>query len=638
MAIDFNGAPTRLEDAEARKERIKSALEGRVRAVVRHLYPRAVLTANDARVGDVSGVAGGSMSIAIGAQKTGQWIDHATGDKGDILDLFARALGVSFAEALREAESWLGDAPTARQRAHIEAQQAQPELERVEWREVAVYRYEDSRGELLFEVVREHAYREDGSQVFRANGKPEKRVKPRFSYPPGPRPLYRIPDIDRADEVVLCEGENCADAVSACGWAATSAPGGSNTRLDAIDWRPLAGKRVILWPDNDEGGHAFMARVSDLLRGLGCEVRTLDIPAGKPAKWDAADAIEEEIVALLRTAEAPRPRIPILSIDELMHLPPPRWLLDGMLIENGMSVIYGPSESFKSFIALDIAMSISCGLDWRGHACDGGPVVYVIGEGVAGWPARVLTWLQRRSEGRTAQFWTVPVGVALTEKDDATALLEAIQSACDRPAMIVLDTLARNFGAGDENSTQDMNAFVASVDRLRQATGAHVMLVHHTGKDASRGARGSSVLRASLETEMECHRSDFKLPFVCFSVTKQKDIEKREPMTFEMVSAEAVHPVTGEIITSLFPVLTERKTDLPDLPETIARQCQDVLDILKSGPKTIKEMVDKVPFGRTYLQSILRAMEERGQILVVSAGRQKIYEISGSATCEVADE
>lgn len=637
MTIDLNQASRQIEDVERRKERIKADCENRIRQVVRHLYPRAVLSGNDARIGDVDGTPGGSMSIAIGSQATGQWIDHATGDRGDVLELWARALGVPFAEALHEAESWLGGSVTRRQIDHDARQSRIAPAPDYDWREVEAYPYQSATGETLFEVVREHAYLA-GVPALREGGKPVKRVKPRTSYPPGLRPLYMLPVIDRADEVVLCEGENCANAVHACGWAATSAPGGSNTRLDAIDWRPLAGKRVILWPDNDDSGRAFMARVQSLLSEIGCSVTMLDVPADASAKWDAADASEDQIHALLKTGVSARPRIPILSISDLMHMEPPRWLVDGLLVENGLSVIYGPSESFKSFIALDIALSISCGSDWRGQACDGGPVVYVIGEGVAGWPARVLTWIERRSEGRTPDFWTVPVGIAMTEKDDASALLDAIQGVCERPAMIVLDTLARNFGAGDENSTQDMNAFIASVDRVRQATGAHVMLVHHTGKDAERGARGSSVLRAALDTEMQCERSDFNLPFVSFRVTKQKDIEKGEPMSFEMVSAEATHPVTGEIISSLFPVLTTARNDLPDLPDAIARQCQDVLEILKSGPKTIKDMMDKVSFGRTYLQSILRAMEERGQILVVSAGRQKIYEISVSATNGVADE
>lgn len=364
-----------------------------------------------------------------------------------------------------------------------------------------------------------------------------------------------------------------------------------------------------------------MGRVADLLRGLGCEVRTLEVPSGKPAKWDAADAAEDEIHALLRTADTPRPRIPILSIDDLMHLPPPRWLVDGLLVENGLSVIYGPSESFKSFVALDIALSISCGSDWRGHACDGGPVVYVIGEGVAGWPARVLTWLERRSGGAQAAFWTVPVGVAMTEKDDASALLESIQSVCERPVLIVLDTLARNFGAGDENSTQDMNAFVSSVDKLRQATGAHVMLVHHTGKDADKGARGSSVLRAALDTEMQCDRMDFSQPFVAFNVTKQKDIEKREPIMFEMVQAEAVHPVTGEVITSLFPVLSDK----PEPQTRISDTAVILLKALENGPKTYRELEEETSIAFGTIKRVMLEMDKIGEVYASTVGQLKVW-------------
>jgi hypothetical protein len=622
--IDFNDIPI-FEDAEVRRKRVKAACEKRVKELVRYLYPKAIIGARDARVGSIDGEKGASLSIALTSDVPGQWIDHATGERGDVLTLWQRALGVDFASAIQEADKWAGGAPSQRAAIRHEAETAKPNPPETEHREVATYPYLSPAGDVLFEVVRFNEFHLDGSPVIKGDGKQAKIYKPRqpsgaFGYPPGLRPLYRLPEIERVREVVFCEGEKAADAIHQCGWVATSAPGGSSTKLDAIDWRPLAGKAVTLWPDNDEAGRKFMDKVAAQLASIGCTVRWVTLPADVPLKWDAADAGEEEIHALLNRSEPKRAAVKFITIADLAARKPPDWIVDQIIPEGAFSVLYGPSGSYKTFLALDMALSIACGLEWRGMAVRGTPVAYVAGEGVGGLYKRILPWMHVRGEGRTPDFHILDHSVQLTEAEHLDALVAGIEDLPVRPGLVILDTLARNFGAGDENSTQDMNRFVAAVDALRKATGAHVMAIHHTGKEASKGARGSSVLRAAVDTEIEIERTE-GTPCVTFSVTKQKDAEEREPILFQMVKAEAVDPVSGEVLASVVPSIREANAT----PKILTPNALAILDALGSGGKTYKQLEEKTSIPGGTIKRIMQELARSGEVYASEDGQVKIW-------------
>jgi RecA-family ATPase len=110
-------------------------------------------------------------------------------------------------------------------------------------------------------------------------------------------------------------------------------------------------------------------------------------------------------------------------------------------------------------------------------------------------------------------FKLIPHSVALTS-DDLDAMVTAILALEAKPVLIVIDTLARTFGAGDENKQADMNAYVSAADRLREATGANVMIVHHSGVHEDRRERGSNVLRGAADTVIKVSRKDNKLDII----------------------------------------------------------------------------------------------------------------------------
>jgi hypothetical protein len=516
--IDFNDIP-RFEDAEARKARIRKACEGRIRELVRYLYPRAVMGARDARIGSVEGERGASLSIALTPDVPGQWIDHATGEKGDVLTLWQRALGLTdFADVLREAEKWVGGAPSQRAETRHRAEAAKPDGPQIIKREVATYPYLSASGEPLFEVVRFDEYFEDGSPHIKADGKQAKTFMPRqpsgqFGYPPGLRPLYRLPEIDRVREVVFVEGEKAADAIHRCGWVATSAPGGSNTRLDAIDWRPLAGKSVTLWPDNDDGGRKFMGEVAAQLASIGCTVRWVTIPGDVPPKWDAGDASEEEIHALLNRPQAADGSLQGQWIEEIEYAYEPE-LVEGLIPNAGVGVLFGPSSAGKSFIAVDWAIRMASERQVLARHTVLSGVLYFAAEGHGGLRKRIYAARSVHCvPGHLAPFNYLPAFLDLSRADtgDVARLTEYAASIAaemkERGAplrVIIVDTLAAAAPSADENVSRDMGPVMLSFHRMAAQLGCVVVLVAHTGKDVTRGLRGWSGIRANVDFAIEC--------------------------------------------------------------------------------------------------------------------------------------
>lgn len=619
--IDLNDAPRQsenlFEDAKERTQKIKKELQQNIKRLVDQLFPNARVRGNSAEVGSLSGESGKSMWINLVSSSEfdeGAWKDHATGERGDVLQLFQEALGLrDLNETLTEAEKFLGHTPSLKQAARKVQQEDLPPKPKPNLINEIDYVYRSKEGRRLATVYRrEH---DDGSKSY-----PVIRNDGEWTFPV-PRTLYKLEEIHDLDKVVLVEGEKCVEALREHGIAATSAMGGANALLEKTDFSPLAGKTVTLWPDHDEPGYSLMARIQPILEKMGCTVKAVAVPKGKPNKWDAADASPQEIKALLEDSSEPqRKQLPILDIDELADIEPPEWLIENVLVKGGLSTLFAPAETFKSFIALDMALSVSCGQAWRGRATISGPVVYLIGEGVSGWPARVFTWLKHRHEGEKPVFYTVPTSIQMNEKEDAQALIDLILNTCPDPSLIVVDTLARNFGGGDENSTQDMNAFVRSVDEIRHATGAHMMLVHHTGKDVDKGGRGSSVLRAALDTELQCKRDDPDGYDVTLKITKQKDIEKDQPIHFEMKRVEAVHPKTGEVIFSLIPVLTDGPSEAESV--YLTRKDREVGEWICDQKEPFATETIAANFSTTpeNIRKHLRKLAKKGEIHTLRVG------------------
>jgi hypothetical protein len=229
-------------------------------------------------------------------------------------------------------------------------------------------------------------------------------------------------------------------------------------------------------------------------------------------------------------------------------------LVKGLLECGAMSVLYGDSNVGKTFVALDIANSIASGRAWNGRKVRRGLVIYVAAEGGRGIHRRNEAWQRKRdTHPDDVLLAVVPCSVDLRstpgDHSELVALVRDAEKRFGEPAvLIVIDTLSRALAGGDENSSVDMGAFIRSCDRLRSRTSAHLMVVHHTGKDKARGARGWSGIRAAIDTEIEI--ADGKI-----AVTKQRDLEPIKVIRFDLKQVHLRQDADGDPITSAVAII-----------------------------------------------------------------------------------
>jgi hypothetical protein len=217
-------------------------------------------------------------------------------------------------------------------------------------------------------------------------------------------------------------------------------------------------------------------------------------------------------------------------------------MVKGWLGAGALSMVYGPSNAGKTFVALDMALHIAAGKTWRDCKTIGGNVLYIAAEGGSGVLNRLAAFNREKPDMASAPFSLLPTCLDLHSNIDAAAICEILSG--ENWALIVIDTLARSMGNGDENTAKDAASFVRSCDLIREATGAHVMVIHHTGKDEERGARGSSALRAAVDTEIHVSSNGEII------TRKQRDMPMASPLHFELRSVYLGKDEDGEPVTS----------------------------------------------------------------------------------------
>jgi RecA-family ATPase len=194
------------------------------------------------------------------------------------------------------------------------------------------------------------------------------------------------------------------------------------------------------------------------------------------------------------------------------------YVVKGWLDRGATGVMYGAANTGKSFLAIDLAHHVFEGRPWAGCRVQQGPVLYCAAEGGAMFANRLAA--------RKARFAVLPGQLTLTGRNaDTQALAETVAHLATVHGpfqLIVLDTMARVMGAADENAAPDIAQLVAACDHLRARTGAAVLLIHHSGKDAERGARGHSALRAAIDTEIQLSTGEAGARMA--RATKQRDL------------------------------------------------------------------------------------------------------------------
>lgn len=269
----------------------------------------------------------------------------------------------------------------------------------------------------------------------------------------------------------------------------------------------------------------------------------------KGTALDLAHADSETLTAI--AAAQPKPsrfhEFPFIAVEDLAYHPPD-FLVHGLVETDSMGMIFGESTHGKSFLAIDLALSVGTGSDFHGRATKKGNVLYLAGEGHNGLGRRVGAWEKERQVARTGMFISKKPAQFL-DSENAKLVADVVHELAARhgdPALIIVDTLDKNFGSGDENSTADMKDFMTAVNSLRlQFPKCTAIIVHHPGHGDKSRARGGSNLPAGLDLNSRVERQG---DFVTWTFTKTKEAELPRPLTFELASVQIAPSVTSLVL------------------------------------------------------------------------------------------
>ncbi|NGZ19992.1 MULTISPECIES: AAA family ATPase [unclassified Wolbachia] len=456
---DFNTAAPRKNAPLVEKEQLKAQLLLNIRSCLSYLLPRGIFCGDKFYVGNIQGDKGKSLVVELSGSEAGLWHDFATGEGGDIIDLWAgvhrKSTRIEFPEVMTSIAQWLGhfktsSNPTAYWDYYDENGQAI----------VRVYRYDDNNGKryLPFDIK-----------------------KSTFSVPEI-RPLYNIPGILKSDKVVLVEGEKCAEALIEKGIIATTAMSGANAPIEKTDWTPLKGKHIIIWPDNDEAGKRYAEKSAMKLTYLGVEeLCILEIPKDKPKGWDAADCVKEGVNVeefILSTKKAPSKKSLRIDTRAWANIAPEReWIVKDWLPIGSVTALYGDGGMGKSLLAQQLMTAASTGKSWLGMEIEQMKTYGVFCEDDTEELWRRQCAINRLYQldmescdfhdniGFLSRVWKDNLLMVFDNKDIGKLthcfeeLLEDIK--LFQPKLVVLDTAADLFG-GNENNRSHVRQFIQS--------------------------------------------------------------------------------------------------------------------------------------------------------------------------------
>ncbi|WP_334042667.1 AAA family ATPase [Burkholderia ambifaria] len=360
--------------------------------------------------------------------------------------------------------------------------------------------------------------------------------------------MFVVGDILADGRIFIVEGIgqawSCARADFHAAAVVTFGSGRFNTVAKVLRQRyPLAQLVLVA----DRGKERYCATLADQL-----SCAWIEMPSDKPQNYDVndyeRDHSTEGLEALLRSARTPALRYRMLTGDEVMNSPPQRWLVRGVIPTDGFIALYGPTGSGKSFLAFDLAAAIAGGApEWFGRRVTAAPVTYLCLEGEAGLGKRALAWTLYNGRALPHRLRFGTQSLDLRSAQDLDDIVVAVIAAGGGGGLLVIDTLNRAAPGADENASADMGALIAGTKALQHRTRCSVLLVHHTGKDGTKGLRGHSSLFAALDAAVEVSRIDGRHEWV---VAKSKDDTDGERYAFALPVIGVGEDEEGQPVTS----------------------------------------------------------------------------------------
>ena len=477
--------------------------------------------------------------------RKGTWFDFENNEGGGVVDLVRKNEGATI----------LGSIPDILEKKFGIQKQAQVSLQPARFMS-ACYDYIDEHGEVQYQVRRYEPKtfrqcRPDGKGGWLYNMDGVEAL---------PYNLHQI--LARPDEpVFIVEGEKAAEKVATIGLLATTSHGG------AKKWQPVLnkwfeGRNVIVLPDNDEAGKAHADMVVANLFGVANRIKRVELP-NLPDKGDIVDwLVSNDRDALMGAVKAtpvieaaPEPVVEaddynndnnsdlfeFVGADYIRNMPPIDWVIGegdkGIITQHGLSVMYGAPGAGKSFVALDMALSICTGTPWQGIPTRQGKVLYIAGEGVGGLGKRLKAWEAHNGVRDGGNLKVLPIAVNFREQSEVEKLMRSIDAVGDGWTAVFVDTVARSLVGADENSATELGLWVAAADSLKAHCKCALIGIHHSGKDSTRGMRGSSALLGAVDTSLAVTKDE---DIVYMRCEKQKDAEPADEQVFQMTDVALI--------------------------------------------------------------------------------------------------
>lgn len=298
---------------------------------------------------------------------------------------------------------------------------------------------------------------------------------------------------------------------------------------------------IIIAADNDrntDGNPGVTAAKKACSAHTGVQVIVPRFDEGQGTDFNDLFAAEgsDEVLRQIGVSARDGAAIKLSRVTDMDLSKPIDYLIDDFLVEQTTSLIWGPPGCGKSFVAIDMGLHIATGKPWHGHEVSQGDVVYVCGEGFNGIPLRVGAWTKHHDYDEPIPFYMTHEAVPIAKPGAANTLINSIKEVSPQPKLVIIDTLNRNFGAGSESDQDDMDLYLDASHVIVQELGCNVLTVHHSGKDPTRGPRGSTALPGAVYSNMEmCKPKEGQWSLVTH---KQKDGPEAPPVAINLVPIE----------------------------------------------------------------------------------------------------
>lgn len=560
----------------------------------------------------------GSVSVDLDKDT---WYDHEREEGGGVLKLITRETGrPDAAEWMRENGY---DLPTRAD--------ASPRVEDV------AYDYVDEHGELLFQVVRQPGHK--FVQRKPAGSGWEYRVRGVRLVP------YRLPELlMRPDETVyIAEGEKDVDNLRASGLLATCNSGGAGK------WRRehsqhLAGRHVVILPDNDEPGRDHAKRVAESLQGVAASVCVVELPnlppKGDASDWLAAGGTPEHLADLCRNVTVTaRPTLQTVDLSDLMDTDPqpPAFVMAPIVPRRVATLLGGHGGAGKTMLALSWGAHVAAGKAWGPYQVDRGRVLFVSLEDdgqVCRYRLRriiethhlqasdVIANLHVLDGSDVEAALMVEVNDGGTVKLTETPMMEAIEAAAKGADLIIIDNASDAF-AGNENVRMQVRGFIRRLAQLGRGNNAGVIILAHIDKQAARNGgkdntySGSTAWHNSARSRVALVEEDGRLEL---RHEKSNWGKRADPLQVARVDHGVVVPTVAASNTDV------GKDDAAAVLALLGTAFADNVTVTcaSAGPETTWHTLAKLAefpqvyrdrLGRKRLETALMALERAGQIV-----------------------